>query len=60
MIIPIGRRKTILIFNTISALSITLSLIETIPTIIIGKLVFGICGGILNTATPKYLDETVP
>jgi predicted MFS family arabinose efflux permease len=58
--IQIGRRKTILIFNFISAVSVALSLILSIPTILIGKLVFGVCAGILNTACPKFLDETVP
>jgi MFS family permease len=60
VIINMGRRKTILIFNLVSAISVVLSLVLSIPAILIGKLVFGVCAGILNTACPKYIDETVP
>ena len=60
LIIPIGRRKTILIFNLLSIVGLSLSLILTFPTIIVGKLMFGITAGILSIACPKILDETIP
>lgn len=60
VIIPLGRRKTILIFNVIGLLALLLSLFLNLYTIMIGKLIFGFCSGVLNVAGPKMLDETVP
>lgn len=55
-----GRRKTILIYNVLSTLSLCLTLILNLPAIAIGKLLFGFSAGVINVACPKLLDETVP
>ena len=60
LIIPWGRRKTILLFNVVGIIAVVLSLALNLYTIIIGKLLFGICTGVINVAYPKMLDETVP
>ena len=60
LIIPLGRRKTIIIFNAFTVFSIILTLFLSVPTIVIGKFLFGFCSGVINTAAPKMLDETVP
>lgn len=60
LIIPWGRRKTLLLFNGLTVLSIALTLFLYLPTIVAGKLLFGFCSGVINTAAPKMLDETVP
>lgn len=60
VVIPYGRRKTMLIFNTISIISLCSTLILNLPAITIGKLAFGFSSGVINVAGPKMLDETVP
>ena len=55
-----GRRKTILIFNVLSMLSLCTTLILNLPAIVIGKFLFGFATGVINVACPKMLDETVP
>lgn len=60
VVIPIGRRKTILIFNVIGLLALLATLVLNLYTILIGKFIFGFCSGIINVAGPKMLDETVP
>ena len=60
LIIPIGRRKTLIIFNIIAILSICLSLVQTMPCILVGKVIYGFAAQVLMIAGPKMLDETVP
>jgi MFS family permease len=60
LVIPYGRRKTILVFNIISIISLCTTLILRIPAITIGKFVFGFSSGVINVAGPKMLEETVP
>ena len=60
LLIRMGRRKTILIYNIAGIISIGISLFLSVPAIILGKLAYGFCGAVLNTASPKFLDETVP
>ena len=60
LIIPMGRRNTLIYFNLFSLISCGLTLIENIHLIIIGKLLFGFSSGVLNVAGPKMLDETCP
>ena len=60
LVIPYGRRKTILIFNFLAEISICTTLILKVPAILIGKFAFGFFSGVINVAAPKMLDETVP
>jgi MFS family permease len=60
LIIKIGRRRTLLIFNVLSIFAISLTCFLNVNMIIVGKLLFGFTSGVLNIAAPSMLDETVP
>ena len=60
LIIPWGRRKTIILFNIFGLMSLALMQILNLWPILLGKLFFGFCAGVINMASPKMLDETVP
>lgn len=60
LIVPIGRRKTLLYFNAISIVFVGMQLYLNVFMIAAGKLLFGVCVGVINIAAPKMLDETVP
>ena len=60
LIIPIGRRKTLIIFNLFSMVALGITLIENVWAISVGKLLFGFSAGVISIAAPKMLDETVP
>ena len=60
IVIQMGRRRTILLFNILSIISLCTSLILNLPAIVIGKFLFGFSSGVINVAGPKMLDETVP
>jgi MFS family permease len=48
------------VFNVFAAIAVSLTLIEKLPMIIIGRYFFGFCCGVFSVAGPKMLDETVP
>lgn len=58
--IQMGRRKTSIIFNILSVISLCTTLILSLPAIVIGKFLFGFSSGVINVAHTKMLDETVP
>jgi len=58
-LIGMGRRKAILFCNLAAAVFTGLTLIETVPTILIGRLGIGICGGIANGCVGKSVVENV-
>ena len=59
-IISHGRRKSILVYSIVSIIGSLLSLVNNLPAIIIGRLIFGFGAGVLVTACPKIIEETVP
>ena len=54
-----GRKKAILILNAIVIIPGMLTIIESIPCIVIGRLFQGLCGASL-TVLPKLIQETAP
>lgn len=58
--IPLGRRRCLIAFNILSALSVTLTMFLNLPLICIGRYFYGLCCGVFSVAGPKMLDETVP
>lgn len=59
-IISIGRRKAILLMNVLIAIGTGISLILTIPTLIIGRLISGFAAGVLTICVNTCIYETVP
>ena len=59
-IVANGRRKYLIIFGVVGIAGTALTLITTVYTIIIGRLIHGICTGVFMTGGPRMLDETVP
>lgn len=55
-----GRRKVIIIFNVLAAISVTFTMFLNLPMIVLGRYLFGFCCGVFSVAGPKMLDETVP
>lgn len=59
-IIASGRRRTIFTYNVVSILGSLISLVPNLYAIVIGRLIFGFGAGVLVTACPKIVEETVP
>jgi MFS family permease len=55
-----GRRRMIIIMNSLVFLGAGLTLAQTTPTIIIGRFIYGFVAGILTMCTSKCIFETVP
>ena len=55
-----GRRRAIFIMNGFIFVGAGISLILTVPTIIIGRFICGLAAGVLNMVTMKSIFETVP
>lgn len=55
-----GPRKTIITFNCIGLLGSTLSLFLNFKLMCLGRLFFGLGGGVLLCATSRILEETIP
>lgn len=60
VIISRGRWFPILVFNWISIIGSLISIIDHFTIICIGRFIFGFAAGVLLTAAPKILEETVP
>lgn len=58
--IQYGRRRSLIIFNIISAFSLIGTQFLNLASICAGRLVFGFCSGVLQVAGVKMLEETVP
>ncbi len=59
-IIGIGRRKAIILMNVIIVIGTGISLILTIPTLIIGRFISGFAAGVLTICVNTCIYETVP
>ena len=59
-IIAYGRRRSVLIFDLLGILGSVLSIISNFYVILLGRLTFGFAAGVLVTACPKIVEETVP
>lgn len=59
-IITYGRRRAVLIFDLLGIVGSCLSIISNFYVILIGRLVYGFAAGVLVTACPKIVEETVP
>ena len=59
-LIQYGRRRMMIIFNFIAILGVLSTLFLNVYLICLGRLVFGICGGIFGVALPRMIEETVP
>ena len=59
-IIPIGRRKTLLIFNVVGLAGVTMVMFQNIWMLLFGRLIYGFAVGVNSVAMPRYLDEVIP
>lgn len=55
-----GIRNLLLLANSVAILANLLKLFMTLPTILIGRLVFGISTGLMNFSFNKALNDSVP
>lgn len=55
-----GRRRAQIITNIVNILACILLQFLTLPTMIIGRILNGLCGGILTTCTAMSIVETTP
>lgn len=58
--IDIGRRLAIFIMNALVIVGAGITLIRTVPTIMIGRFLCGFAAGTLNMCCSKSIVETVP
>ena len=59
-IISNGRRKAVIIFDILAIIGSLMSVITNFYVIVIGRLIFGFSAGVLATACPKIVEETIP
>ena len=50
----------VILFNIVAMIGSILSTLHHTHTLCIGRLIFGFASGVLATATPKILEETIP
>ena len=55
-----GRRRAILNFSVVMCIGVALTLIQTFPTMCIGRLITGFSGGIFQMCNIKAVQETFP
>lgn len=55
-----GRRKCMILFNSIAVFCVAITLFENFYTLCLGRFLYGVCGGIFQVALPRVVDETVP
>ena len=60
LLIQRGRRKVILFLNLVSSIGCIIKCIETVPTVCIGRLIYGFACGSYSVAVPRIIDELVP
>lgn len=59
-LITYGRRVCIFGLAAVMVLGVTLTLIESFPTLVIGRFITGFCGGVYQLCNIKAVQETVP
>lgn len=59
-IIKMGRKKTFIMANLIGFLGLSIQMIEKIPAILIGRLIYGVGCGLMSIVGPRFVEETVP
>lgn len=55
-----GRRRGILLFSILETIGVALTLIRTLPTMLIGRFITGWAGGIFQMCNIKAVQETPP
>jgi MFS family permease len=55
-----GRRFALIISCIIGIIGVSLSLIEIIYILLIGRFIYGLSIGLISVAIPRYIDEVVP
>jgi MFS family permease len=56
----IGRKNTLLISTLIGIVGVCLEQIMTVPTIVIGRTIYGLGTGIYSVCVGRYVEETAP
>jgi len=59
-LMKLGRKNTLLISSFIGLAGVGLEMIEKIPTIVTGRVIYGIASGIYSVCVGRYVEETVP
>lgn len=59
-IVQRGRRQAHFIACTIGIIGCGLQMVQTVPTLLVGRTLYGYAGGILSVASNRMVDEYVP
>ena len=59
-IILIGRRKTMLLFNLVGIIGVTMTLIQQYWLLLLGRVIYGLAVGVESVCMPRYIEEYVP
>jgi MFS family permease len=59
-VIKIGRKKSFIYASSIALFGTLLQMFESLPCILIGRLIYGLGCGVLSIVAPRYIEETVP
>ena len=55
-----GRRMPMIVFNGVGAAACILSVFDDYYVCLTGKILFGMCTGVLITIAPRVIQETIP
>ena len=59
-IILIGRRKTMILMNLIGMVGVSMTLIENLWMLLIGRVIYGLAVGVESVCMPRYVEEYLP
>ena len=59
-IMKYGRKNTMIISTLIGIFGVSLEMIENIPTIITGRIIYGAAAGVYSVCVGRYVEETAP
>ena len=58
--VTIGRRRTAIYLELLAIVGAVITLVRTVPTICLGKFLYGVTAGHTNIVMGKSIDETLP
>lgn len=59
-VVKLGRRAAFLIACMVGIVGVSITMIERIPFILLGRLIYGFSCGLISICVPRFIEETVP
>ena len=55
-----GRRHSYMIASTISLVGVSITLVDSVTAICVGRVIWGIACGLFTVIDPRFIDEVAP